>query len=366
MDPSFPGICRKKYSSRFFRLKETSKQPGTGIGLALARSLAQLHNGTLTASTSDSANSFLLTLPVHQDQKFEWYGEPATRGSVTSVETYDENATAGEEKKGTILLVEDNADILSFVSAELSADYRILKAFNGSEALHKLKDEIVHLVISDIMMPVMNGLELCRIIKSNFEYSHIPVILLTAKTSLQSKIEGLEQGADAYIEKPFSSQHLMAQINSLLVNRNKIKEHFATSPPAHIKTIAHSREDETFLLTLQDAISANLDNFNFNVEQLAGIMNMSRPTLYRKIKALSNLTPNELINITRLKKGSELLLEGKYKIYEVADMLGYSLPANFSRDFTRQFNMSPSEYVNKKKNNPLEPVAGGDASPSGK
>ncbi|MBN9385392.1 MAG: response regulator [Chitinophagaceae bacterium] len=373
-----PGDLTEKIFEPFFRLKETSKQPGTGIGLALARSLAQLHHGTLTASASDALNNFLLTLPVHQDQQFEWYEESARQDknsqagagdshiNGTTDEARHERHTEREEKKGTILLVEDNSEILDLVSAELSGDYRILKAFNGSEALHKLKDEVVHLVISDIMMPVMNGLELCQMIKSNFEYSHIPVILLTAKTSLQSKIEGLEQGADAYIEKPFSSQHLMAQITSLLTNRNKIKEYFATSPLVHIKTIAHSREDETFLLTLQDIISANLENFDFNVEQLAGIMNMSKPTLYRKIKALSNLTPNELINITRLKKGSELLLEGKYKIYEIADMLGYSLPANFSRDFTRQFNMSPSEYVSKKKNYPSAPVIGAGSNPSGK
>ncbi len=152
------------------------------------------------------------------------------------------------------------------------------------------------------MMPVMDGFELCRHIKTNVDHSHIPMILLTAKNTLQSKIEGLEQGADAYIEKPFSPEYLQAQIASLLINRNKIKDHFANSPLVHIKSMAYSKADEKFLEELNDAILHNLENPDLDVEQLARIVNMSRPTLYRKIKAVSNLTPNELINITRLKK----------------------------------------------------------------
>ena len=194
----------------------------------------------------------------------------------------------------------------------------------------------------------MDGLELCKILKANHEYSHILVILLMAKNDIQTKIDGLELGADAYIEKPFSKEHLQAQIESLLNNRNIIREYFASSPLIHIKNMAHSKADEIFLETLQDIIKRNLDNTNLDVENLAQIMNMSRITLYRKIKAVSVFTPIELINITRLKRGAELLAEGNHKIFEVSYMVGFSSQSNFTRNFQKQFNITPSEYINSK------------------
>lgn len=251
--------------------------------------------------------------------------------------------------KPVILLVDDNGEILDFISEDLGEKYTVLKAFNGREALDLLQHEPVQLVISDIMMPVMDGYELCRNIKSNFEYSHIPVILLTAKNTLQSKIEGLEMGADAYIEKPFSPEHLQVQIANLLSNRNKIREFFASSPLVHINTMAYSKADEQFLEELNQAIYQNIENMELSVDQLADFMNMSRATLYRKIKAISNLTPNELINITRLKKAAELLAEHDYKVYEVAEMTGFSSQTHFGRNFSKQFGISPMEYIALKK-----------------
>jgi two-component system, cell cycle response regulator len=251
--------------------------------------------------------------------------------------------------KPAILLVDDNEEILDFLSEDLNEKYTVLKALNGQDALHQLLHEPVQLVISDIMMPVMDGYELCRNIKSNFEYSHIPVILLTAKNTLQSKIEGLELGADAYIEKPFSPEHLQVQIANLLSNRNKIREYFASSPLVHINTMAYSKADEQFLEKLNEAIYENIGNIELSVDQLADHMNMSRATLYRKIKAISDLTPNELINITRLKKAAQLLAENDYKVYEVAEMTGFSSQTHFGRNFTKQFGLSPLEYMNQKK-----------------
>jgi DNA-binding response OmpR family regulator len=221
----------------------------------------------------------------------------------------------------------------------------VRKSSNGTEALEILKNGTIQLVITDIMMPVMDGLELCKKIKTNLEYSHIPIILLTAKNSLHAKIEGLEMGADAYIEKPFDFEHLSAQISNLLMNRNKIKEYFASSPLSQIRTIGYTKTDKAFLEKLKQVIDENLTNIDIDVERMAKIMNMSRPTFYRKIKALSNLTPHELIHITRLKKAAELLSDGNYKVYEVAAMVGYSLQTNFARDFHKQFGMTPSEYV---------------------
>jgi DNA-binding response OmpR family regulator len=247
-----------------------------------------------------------------------------------------------------ILLVDDEEEILEFLERILRNKYSILKAENGKEALNILTVEPVQLVVSDVMMPEMDGFELCRMIKSNFEFSHIPVILLTAKNTIQSKVEGLELGADAYIEKPFSKEHLQAQIASLLSNRSMIREYFASSPLVHIKSMAHSKADERFLETLNDTIDKNIEDPDLDVEKLARILNMSRITLYRKIKAISNLTPIELINITRLKKSAQLLADGDYKIYEVADMVGFSSQSNFARNFHKQFNMTPTDYMHAK------------------
>lgn len=250
--------------------------------------------------------------------------------------------------KPIILLVDDNEEILEFIESELEDKYTILKALNGQLALNILKKDTVQLIISDIMMPEMDGFELCKIVKTNFEYSHIPVILLTAKNTLQSKIQGLEIGADAYIEKPFSQQYLKVQIANLLLNRAKIKEYFVSSPLVQIMSMAHTKTDELFLEKVNEVIYNNLEDTELDVEKLAGFMNMSKPTLYRKIKSISDLSVNELINITRLKKAAALLAEGKYKIYEVADMTGYASQTNFGRNFLKQFGMTASDYLTMK------------------
>ena len=250
--------------------------------------------------------------------------------------------------KTAILVVDDHDQILEFLSNDLNEEYTVFTARNGQEALEVLNKERIQLVVSDVMMPMMDGFELCKQIKSNFESSHIAVILLTAKNTLQSKIEGLELGADAYIDKPFSPKHLRVQIANLLINKNKIKEYFAQSPVAMMKSLAYSKADEKFLDELQLAISSHMSDVDLDVEHLAQHMNMSRPTLYRKIKDISDLTPNELINIARLKKAADLFAEGNHRINEIAEMVGYTSPLHFNRNFQKQFGMSPSEYLKLK------------------
>ncbi|WP_421943518.1 response regulator transcription factor [Pedobacter sp.] len=252
------------------------------------------------------------------------------------------------KNKFVILLVDDEEDILEYVADVLSEKYNVLTASNGLEALEILNQEIIQLVISDVMMPEMDGFQLCEKIKSNFEYSHIPVILLTARIGLQATIEGLEVGADAYVEKPFNTDFLQVQVSSLLKNRDKIKAYFASSPLIHIKSMAHSKGDELFLEKLQNLINDRIDDAELGVDYLADNMNMSRPTLYRKIKSISNLSGNELINITRLKKAAELLNDGTLKIYEISQMVGYNSHKHFSRSFSKQFGMSPTEYIQSK------------------
>ena len=244
-----------------------------------------------------------------------------------------------------ILIIDDEEDILDFLERILKDKYHIFRSENAKDAFGILKNEAIHLIISDVMMPEMDGFEFAKIIKSNVDYSHIPIILLTAKNTIQAKVQGLELGADAYIEKPFSKEHLFAQILSLLSNRNMVREYFASSPLAHIRSIAHSKSDEQFLENLNNTISNSIEDTDLDVEKLAGMMNMSRVTLYRKIKAISNRSPLELINIIRLKKAAELLAQGDYRIYEISAIVGYSSQSNFTRNSQKQFNMTPTEYM---------------------
>jgi DNA-binding response OmpR family regulator len=244
----------------------------------------------------------------------------------------------------SILIIDDNEDILDFLSVVLGGSYKLHLAINGEIAQSILDKEIVHLIISDIMMPGIDGFELCRLIKSNVEYCHIPIILLTSKNTYKAHIEGLEVGADAYIQKPFSSELLQVQIANLLKNRRKIKEHFASSPFEDVRVMAHSKTDEAFLKKLDEYIKANIKDPNIDIDMLAEHMFMSRTTLYRKIKSLSSLSPKELIDITRLKKAANLIARNEFSFYEISKMIGYSSQSLFSRNFQKYFKMTPNEY----------------------
>jgi DNA-binding response OmpR family regulator len=248
----------------------------------------------------------------------------------------------------SILLVDDEESILDFLEKNLQNKYTVFKADGPAAALSILEREIIQLVISDVIMPEMDGFQLCKAIKSNVEFAHIPVILLTAKNTIQAKVEGLELGADVYIEKPFSPRHLVAQIASLIANRDLIKEYFAHSPLVHIKSMAHTRVEEAFLELLNETILENMDNPDLDIERVARLLNMSRATMYRKIKAISDLAPSEFINIIRLKKAAVLLSEGEHKIHVVAFMTGFSSQSNFTRSFQKQFQKTPSDYLREK------------------
>ncbi|MDP9040472.1 MAG: response regulator, partial [Bacteroidota bacterium] len=206
-----PYDLKEKIFEPFYRIKETDSQPGNGIGLSLSRSLAELHKGIMDLGKPENGmNHFILTLPIHQEKEFRLHSDEAEPALAVNPE---QEQTRDNELKPEILLVEDNKEILDFICREIAGDYMVRKASNGIEALEILKNGTVQLVISDIMMPVMDGLELCKRIKTNLDFSHIPIIMLTAKNSLHAKIEGLEMGADAYIEKPFDLEHLGAQIS---------------------------------------------------------------------------------------------------------------------------------------------------------
>ncbi|MFB5944746.1 response regulator transcription factor [Albibacterium profundi] len=252
-----------------------------------------------------------------------------------------------QRTKPLILVIDDNPEILDFLVDDLSEAYEVLQALDARSALKLLNEHNVQLIICDIMMPEMDGYEFCRIVKSEISHSHIPIILLTAKNTLQSKIKGLEQGADVYIEKPFSVAHLNAQIQSLIANRNKLRDYFVESPLVHLRTMARSKADKSFLEQLNGTIEEHMTDIHFDVEHLADLMCMSRTTLYRKINAISDLTPNDFINLARLKKAAILLGEGQLKVYEISERVGYSSQTQFGRNFHKQFGITPSQFIGK-------------------
>ncbi len=344
-----PISLREKIFQPFVRY-DGKMTDGTGIGLALARSLAELHRGTLTMETDKQSNVFLLTLPAKQDMAISLpTGKQQEKPQEPSAGT--RTFPDGSEEKtdrNTILIVDDNPDMRTFVSRLFAHEYAILNASNGQEALDMLDRHMVSLVVSDVIMPVMDGFELCRRIKSGLDYSHIPVVLLTAKTNMQSKVAGLEIGADAYIEKPFSPEYLQASVHSLISNRDKLRRSFATSPFVTAKTMATNQTDEDFIRKLDEVIRANLSNPDLTTDDMAEALCMSRSNLYRKIKGVVNLSPNEYLRVERLKHAAQLMKEGKVRINEISYMVGFSSPSYFSKCFFKQFGVLPKDFSGEK------------------
>lgn len=318
---------------------------GAGIGLPLSRSLAELHTGQLFLDTGAEMNSFVLILPLNQEKVMD-IGELPVQGEYIRA---DEKEEVIQTTDYIILLVEDNEQMLSFVSEKLKEHFVVETALNGEEALEIMKDRPVDIVITDVMMPVMNGMQLCRAIKTNVEYNHIPVIFLTAKNDLDSKIKGLEMGADAYIEKPFSFNYLEVQVITLLNNRRKEREAFSRKPFFPVHNMHMNKTDEEFLNKIILIIQKNITDDNFNVEHLAEILGMSRSSLLRKIKVLTTLSPVDFIKVIRLKRAAELIAGGEYRIGEICYMVGINSPSYFSKLFFKQFGVTPKDF--EKNNN---------------
>lgn len=317
---------------------------GTGIGLALARSLAELHGGTLKMDDSMESNNFILTIPLKDIQTASLKDNEEIYEFVPVEEDVIEDVSLSEMKY-TLLIVEDNFEMRRFLVKELSKSYKVLSAGHGVEALSVLKDSIVNLVVSDVMMPEMDGLELCNQIKTNLDYCHIPVILLTAKTALQSRIEGLNIGADAYVDKPFSMEYLKVCISNLLKNREQLRATFIHTPFVPTNSIAISKADEDFLKKLNEIVQANLQNPEFSLLDMANLLCMSRSSLNRKLKGLLDVTPNDYVRIERLKKAAILLRDGNCKINEVCYMVGFNTPSYFAKCFQKQFGVLPKDFV---------------------
>ena len=337
--PLIPIEEKDKIFTPFYRVSKNETMPGSGIGLSLASSLVEFHKGSLRYEYSpEGLNQFTLTLPIEQDEHcFE-----TTTEELGEIEMTPSPMRSGRQ---VILVVEDQKDMRQFISEELVEKYDILEAENGEIAFKVLEKNIVNLVISDIIMPVMDGYELCNKVKNDIQYSHIPLILLTAQHNLQSRLKGLNIGADAYMEKPFSLTHLTAQIDNLLRNREILYKSYLEKPHISSKALAVSPVDDLFLQKLNKYIEENLTNQSLNVEMIATEMGMSNSSLYRKVKGLSNLSPIDFIRIVRLKKAIKLMQNGEKRISEIAYLVGFSSPAYFSSSFQKQYGKSPSDFL---------------------
>lgn len=333
-------------------MKETENIQGSGIGLSLALSLTEFHKGTLTyGQTSDRMNRFTLTLPQEQDDFYritsadEAADSPDTADSPLPSQSAAGKAAAPETGKPVVLIVEDQTDMRNFIAGELSADYSVLEAENGKAALKILNKHTVSLIISDVMMPVMDGFELCNAVKNDINFSHIPFIILTAQHNLQSHLQGLNNGADAYMEKPFSIELLIAQVQNLLKSRETLNKAYVEKPLTPAATLSVSAVDDIFLDKFTAYLEENMTNETLSVEMLAGEMGMSTSSLYRKVKGLSGLSPVDFIKITRLKKAVLLMQNGEIRINEIAFQTGFSSPAYFSTCFQKQYGKAPSEFM---------------------
>ena len=249
-----------------------------------------------------------------------------------------------EKNKTKIMVVEDNEELLTLMRNILVKHHHVITASNGAEALSSLNDKNIDIIISDVMMPEMDGLELCRTLKNNIETSHIPVILLTAKNSTEDRIECYEAGADGYISKPFELKLLEARIANFIAQKRKKQSEFQSNSEISFTALEYPSIDEQFLKKSVEVIQCNLSNSDFDVNHFAKEMNLSNSSLYRKIKSLTGLSPVEYIRNIRLKHACKLLQDNAISISEVAYAVGFSDPKYFASCFKAEFSITPSEY----------------------
>lgn len=336
------GADRERIFEPFFQARMSDEQvtgsKGTGLGLPFSRTLAERHNGSLRmADISEDFNSFVLEFPKIQPLEAVQEGNDKEKGVSQASEI--------DDSKQVLLIVEDNAEMKYYLGKELAGDFNTLLAANGEEALNILKERKVDLVISDIMMPVMDGCELCNVIKTDVNYCHIPVILLTAAVGVETRIQSLKVGADSYIEKPFSIELLRASIASIFKNREIAFKQFTDSPLSAYRGTAQNTVDNDFMNRLHDEVMKRLADPELSTETLTTVLGTSKSTLYRKIKANTGLNINEYIRLCRLKEAAEMLASHKYRINEVAYLVGFTSPSYFTSSFQKQFNVSPSEFI---------------------
>ncbi len=344
--PGIPPEERNKIFETFYRIEGRKTDAiGTGIGLPYAHSLAMQHGGNITVGESPQGGArFILSLPNTQENVANDAGD--------ELRPYDDAQSGTQRRVFTILLAEDNADLLKLTAASLSKWFIVKKATDGQKAFGLLqeKDCNIDVVVSDIMMPGMDGIELCSRVKQDINTSHIPFILLTAKTTLDSKVEGLACGADAYLEKPFSIRQLKAQIDNLLRLRQAFHQRLVQNG-GDMSDIEQdesglSERDREFLAKVKRLFEENMSSETYSIKDTADTIGMSNSNFYRKIKVLTGLTPNDYLKLTRLERAAMLLRKGE-RVSEVAQQIGFSSNSYLTKCFKAQFGMLPKEYREK-------------------
>lgn len=333
-----PGAYRRTIFDPFVQVHQATSGQGTGLGLPLVRRMVELHEGSVVIDDSVAElNSLVVTIPL---------------GEATMVENKEflmdlSNRIGSSTEVAEILVVEDDQTLAGFIASMLSKIFTIHIASDGVQALEILDLGNIQLVITDVMMPRMDGMELSRRMKESLHYSHIPIIMLTAKSSTDSRIQGLECGVDAYLEKPFSPEHLVVQIYNLLENRAKLRESLARNPLVATTSLATTKADEEFLKQVTDLIHENIADELFSIDQLAASLCMSRSSLHRKIKGIAQMTPNDFIRLIRLKKAAEYLQMNRYRIGEISFIVGFRSPSYFTKCFQQQFGVLPKDFLRK-------------------
>jgi DNA-binding response OmpR family regulator/two-component sensor histidine kinase len=357
------GIPRESQAHIFDRFFQSAQKhaPGKssyGIGLALTKELVELHKGKiLVESCEDLGSTFTVLLPLGNEHlsKDEMVG---TRDDDEVPDLYlveDEMADVEPiaRSEGSllprILIVEDNQDVSNFIRSYLNKDFRCFEANNGSQALEMIHEQRFELIISDIMMPVMDGVELCQNIKSDQNTSHIPVILITAKADLSSKIEGLETGADDYLTKPFEAEELVQRAKNLIQQRQALRERFQREIALIPDDLELSSMDQKFIKNAMHLLSERMGDHNFSVNKFANEIHMSRQHLNRKLKAITGLSALEFIRSQRLKRAALLFRNEKATVTEIAFQVGFSNPSHFSRAFQGEFGLTPSKYLKRQR-----------------
>ena len=359
---SGPGINAgdlEKIFDRFYQAENgySNNAAGTGIGLALAKGIVELHHGTLTTENRKKGGSKFIVSMVIGDEQFT--DEQKTTVNQLNVNNGMNYVTPDDEfvhdiiesqrkvsdSKYSILLVEDSPDLLDLLVQIFSPIYEVSTAVNGKDALEKAKAKQPDIIVSDVMMPVMSGIEMCSKIKTNLETSHIPVVLLTARTAIEYTIEGFRTGADDYLTKPFDTRLLIARCNNLINTRKHLQAKFSKNTDADVNIVATNSLDQKFLSRAVEIVEKTLDVSDFDVNVFASEMMMGRTAFFQKLKGITGQTPNEFITNIRLKKSLKVLVEEpNLSITDVGYKLGFSSPSYFTKCFREVFGITPAKY----------------------
>ena len=341
---------------RYYQVKGAHQASGTGIGLALVKALTDVHQGVLKVSSREGRGS-TFSFSILRDSTYPEAEHAAPSSVPSGPEHLPDDAGADERSASStqplILVVEDDVDILRYVSSALSGRYAVVTATDGRKGLEMALDRIPDMIISDIMMPVMDGIELCRMVKADIRTSHIPVILLTAKDTLQDKETGYESGADSYLTKPFTSRLLLSRIANLFEMRRRLADRLVREggdtpgPEAGTGTETLNECDREFIARFDRLIEDNMDKEDLDMGFITASFNMSYSTFYRKVKGLLGISAKEYIRTRKMRRAMDLLRSGKYNVNEVSLMVGYQDTGNFRNYFRKEFGLNPSEVLKK-------------------